>query len=754
MEFSSSALLSKPPRYYPLFVVGCGGLLASVLAFSALRKLEDQHIERSIECEESHSPIALQSAIIAHLEALRSLRLLYYSSEQVTAEEFDTFTDALMRRHKGYIAMRWLPRTGPAGAEGYCRAAATQPVEPCLAGPDPTANPFLRAAMNKARDEADIFASLPTPLYDRCGRLGLFVFEPVYEGGAVPPTVEGRREKLKGLLVGMLDIQRLVREALRDLGGHEVHSYLVGKTATGYAQCLYDSVSCSALSGPVDPQILAIADQPHSVFELDAAGQRWLLVCAPTPAYLASQQTWGPYGVLACGLLVTTLLTGYLWTLIRQPEKVQRLVQQRTAELSEANARLEKGIAQRRRAERELELTQFAVDHSGDSVFRVGPDGRFTYVNDTAVRQLGYSRQELLCMRVADIDPLFPQETWPQHWQRVKQSGSLTFESVHVSKDGRRIPVEITANHVEFDGEEHHFAFVRDITEHKRAREEQEHVMKILADTNQALDDANIELQKQNQELQDFAYVASHDLQEPLRKIEAFGDRLVSKCGGQLDEQAVDYLQRMHDAAVRMKQLINGLLAYSRVTTNAQPFEPTDLNRVVEGVLSDMEVRVEQSQATVEADPLPTIEADPLQMRQLLQNLICNALKFHSPDRKPVVKIRGELLEQPPAGQAGGILTGPLCRLCVEDNGIGFDPKYADRIFGVFQRLHTRREYDGAGVGLAICRRIVERHGGTIAVEAAEGQGARFTILLPARQDKRRICDEQEQQAHYDPDGR
>ncbi len=242
------------------------------------------------------------------------------------------------------------------------------------------------------------------------------------------------------------------------------------------------------------------------------------------------------------------------------------------------------------------------------------------------------------------------------------------------------------------------------------------------------------ELARSNTELEQFASVASHDLQEPLRKILAFGDRLQRKCGDTLDPESLDYLKRMRGAAGRMQDLINGLLNYSRVSSRAQPFERVPLSRVVSEVLTDLEARIEQAAARVEVQPLPEIDADPMQMRQLMQNLIGNALKFHRQDRLPVIRVEGVILSPQQAQERGYSRHEKLCEIAVEDNGVGFDPKHADRMFNVFQRLHSRKEFEGTGVGLAICRKIAERHGGRISAKSQLGQGARFTITLPLRQ--------------------
>jgi signal transduction histidine kinase len=234
----------------------------------------------------------------------------------------------------------------------------------------------------------------------------------------------------------------------------------------------------------------------------------------------------------------------------------------------------------------------------------------------------------------------------------------------------------------------------------------------------------NQKLEVSNREFQEFAMIASHDLQEPLRKIQMFGDKLNRKYGELLGEEGGDYLERMRTAAARGQALIQGLLAFSRVTTKAQPHVPVDLERTAREVVLDLEGRIVDVGGTVDLGPLPTVDADPLQMRQLLQNLIGNALKFRRPEEPPVVRVHAEPSNTP---------SGADCwTVEVEDNGIGFDEKYLDRIFKLFQRLHERGAYEGSGMGLAICKKIVERHGGEITARSTPGKGTRFLINLPA----------------------
>ena len=230
------------------------------------------------------------------------------------------------------------------------------------------------------------------------------------------------------------------------------------------------------------------------------------------------------------------------------------------------------------------------------------------------------------------------------------------------------------------------------------------------------------ELQRSNAALDEYASVASHDLQEPLRKILTFGDRLNASAGSSLEGDSRQHLERMLSAAARMRTLINDLLQYSQLTSKIQPFTSTDLSGIAREVIADLETAVAEAGGRVEVGELPTIDADAVQMRQLLQNLLGNALKYRRMDKPPVVKISSSS----PGSQ--------LCTIIVADNGIGFNEEHAERIFRMFERLHGRAQYEGSGIGLAICRKIVERHGGTIAATSSAGQGATFTVTLPVTQ--------------------
>ncbi len=363
------------------------------------------------------------------------------------------------------------------------------------------------------------------------------------------------------------------------------------------------------------------------------------------------------------------------------------------------------------------------LESSLDPIVTVNHEGAIAEFNRAAEQAFGYPRSKIIGTRPTEI--LFPPGMDPKERDRIERylcagEGSLLgkrSELNAVRADGETFPVEMAMTISQEHGAPVMSFFVRDISERKKAEEAQQRY--------------SAELERSNRELEQFAYVASHDLQEPLRKIRTFSDRLMVKQAERLDDDGRDCLQRMHNAAARMQSLIDGLLSLSRITTHGQHFVPVDLNAIAAEVISDLEEPIRRSEGRVETENLPTLQADPMQMRQLLQNLIANGLKFHRVDETPIVKVSGGYLRASGPGDPRREISE--CRIVVEDNGIGFEEKYADRIFGIFQRLHPRDVFEGTGIGLAICRRIAERHGGFIAAKSVPGRGSRFEITLPVR---------------------
>lgn len=390
---------------------------------------------------------------------------------------------------------------------------------------------------------------------------------------------------------------------------------------------------------------------------------------------------------------------------------LERHVEARTVELSRVKGRYES-----------------ILNSAGEGICSFDLQGKITFANPAAEAMTGWLDGELLGRTEREVFQDCRDQLGDDSAAHLADEPSRPLPTLWRRKDDTLFHVEVVRTPIEEGGR--HMGDVltfKDITERTEA--------------DGRLAEKAAELERSNAELEQFAFVASHDLQEPLRKIQAFGDRLKTRCGDDLPGASKDYLQRMQNAAARMQRLIDGLLMFSRVMTRAQPFVQVDLKKIVGEVLDDLEVSIEKTGASVEVGDLPTIDGDPVQIRQLLQNLISNAIKFQANGNAPKVEVRTRILSagRGSTGASGKteFLTRPhMCELVVEDNGIGFDEVYLNRLFVVFQRLHGRAEYDGTGIGLAICRKIATRHGGSITAQSKPGEGARFIVTLPLRQEQ------------------
>jgi PAS domain S-box-containing protein len=351
---------------------------------------------------------------------------------------------------------------------------------------------------------------------------------------------------------------------------------------------------------------------------------------------------------------------------------------------------------------------RFFVDANIVGVTIYQEDGTLIEANDYYLELIGRTREEL---EAGSLNwwSFTAAEYLPIDNQAIAAlragSPSPAYEKVYLRTDGSRVWVLIRRALLP-DGT--FAAFILDINERNQAE-------KTLAETGE-------KLAQSNRELEEFAFIASHDLQEPLRKVILFGNSLRQHLCDTPDETAENYLTRMQDAAGRMQAMINGLLDLSRVNTQGREFTPVDLNQVVGEVVDYLEARIQATIGQVNIEPLPGVMCDAVQIRALFQNLIGNALKFHQPDVPPIVRVSGTIHQT---------MGTPIAEIRVMDNGIGFE--HAQRIFQPFQQLHGRSEYEGTGLGLAICQKIVERHHGTIEVESTPGKGSTFIIRLPSR---------------------
>lgn len=421
-------------------------------------------------------------------------------------------------------------------------------------------------------------------------------------------------------------------------------------------------------------------------------------------------------------------------------EILERRVQERTAQLQQVNQQLQQEIKTRQLLEHQLrsseaEIRRFfsamtdivlIVDRQADNIEIAPTQPDRLYPTDTNIINLMIEE-----FYGSQGEAFLSQINWALNTQQITNFVYSLMINNHQK-------IWFSANITPIN--DNTVAWVaRDITQRKQLEEALHNLTKKLEErtvelvkTNECLEQEILERQKaqsnledfaeqlkiKNQELQEFVYVASHDLQEPLRKIQTFSDRIIKKYNDVLDEKGQDYIQRMQNATTRMQQLINDLLALSRISSQQKPFVKVDLNLIMEEVISDLETRIEEVKGTITFNQLPIIESDPTLMRQLWQNLISNALKFHQENLPPIIEIKSEIIHQD-------------CQIMIKDNGIGFDEKYKERIFRVFERLNPRNHYEGTGIGLSICRKIIERHHGIIKVNSQLGKGSTFIVKLP-----------------------
>jgi PAS domain S-box-containing protein len=355
----------------------------------------------------------------------------------------------------------------------------------------------------------------------------------------------------------------------------------------------------------------------------------------------------------------------------------------------------------------------------------MGPDAKFIYVNDLACRSLGYTRDELLTMAVPDIDPDFPVDVWPDHWNRMREQRTMRFESHHKKKDGTIFPVEITANFVEYDGQEYNCAFARDITERKVAEQMREVLMQ--------------QLRQRNDELQSIVFTTAHDLRSPLVNIAGFAGELEkglqkleeTLAGQKLTKQAakdIEYLIKtdiaeslgfVRSGSHHMDMLLNGLMRLSVVGAASIELAAVDMNDVFDSIIEGLQYQINENTIDISVPKdLPNCMGDFAMLTQVFGNLIDNAIKYRHPDRAAVIEI-------------GASIQDDTVEYTVADNGIGIDSPHLEKVFELFHRLHPRQEQDGQGLGLTIVRRILDRLGGTARIESVPDRGTTVYVRLP-----------------------
>jgi two-component system, LuxR family, sensor kinase FixL len=364
------------------------------------------------------------------------------------------------------------------------------------------------------------------------------------------------------------------------------------------------------------------------------------------------------------------------------------------------------------------------INNAVDGIISINDRGIMEMINPAAAKLFGYDKEELIGRNVNVLMPEPEKSEHDGYIDRYKHTGKKKIigigrEVTGKRKDGSSFPLNLSVSEIQLRDRKIFTGIIHDLSAQKMAEEQ---LRRYASD-----------LERSNKELEDFAYVSSHDLQEPLRKIQAFGSMLINEEVEKLSDEGKDYVDRMLNAASRMQKLINDLLTFSRITSKKDPYIKVDLNIILKEVLTDLEIAIKESGAIIEFSPLPNIEADATQIRQLFQNFISNALKFRKENEAPIIKIYSKTIQK--KAHLTSTPGDEMIEIYFKDNGIGFNEKYLDKIFNIFQRLENKK-YEGSGIGLAICRKIAARHGGNITAQSTPGKGSTFIVTLSVKQIK------------------
>ena len=578
--------------------------------------------------------------------------------------------------------------------ETYYTALCVEPLENTEISPgyDLGSDPVFRSALEASLSTTMVTATEPVALGPgNRGQRVLFVVQPVFENAPL-------LKQVRGFALAVVRLQTMLNKKLT-LFGRMQPSVVIGlyHLKTGEAPQLLAASPLPDLLSPIAPDGSLSGDAAglHAVFPLFAFGRAYALVVKPGRVFLAANPTWAGWFTLLVGFFVTAVLSVFIGVLNNRRAYLETQVGARTAELQEQRQQLEDVIVGTHVGtwQWNIQTGGFIVNecwaeiigYRFDEIFPVSLEKVKEFVHPEDLPRLEQALDDTL----QGLKPLYDCQYRMQRrdgcWVWVQDLGRV----MQRSSAGK--PLRMSGTHA-------------DITE----RKESERVVK----------ETLVELKRSNSELEHFAYVASHDLQEPLRMVVSYLQLIKRRYIGRLDADADEFIGFAVDGAQRMQSLINDLLAYSRVGTRGNPFAPTDCSDAVHRALANLQMILAETGAQIDCGQLPTVLADSSQLVQLFQNLVGNALKYRGSET-PRIAIGAELRENEWLFSVG-------------DNGIGIEPRYFERIFVIFQRLHSRSQHSGTGIGLAVCKKIVERHGGIIWVSSEPGTGSTFYFTIPA----------------------
>jgi PAS domain S-box-containing protein len=671
----------------------------TVFAFSRADGLHDRREAFSTLTARDQQSIA-ESLNGLH-RRLTQLGGLFAASESVTPEEFETFVSVAFPRRLQVDDVRWAPRVPNARDAGsmerytYSGEVGNEvTVYPLL--PDSPAGDGIATSVTGIDMQEILDAAIAgQPVIARLARHGepdtvehvgdaghtLVIAAPAFTSRAVPDNPADRRRNLSGLALCRVDLTTLLSQVTEHRGTDYV---LHVDVAAGDRR--------HALFG-APPREGASLDTTHT---LALGGLDLRFTYTATPSFLNRHQDWLSWLTLVVGLAFIALLNALTLLSTARADLVQRLVDRKTEEVEDLSRNL-----------------VLILDSAADGIIGIGPDGLATMVNPAAASLLGYTPEELTGTLIHDV--IHPVDSQGRPHSRAdcpmvsktREASLRNGVEPFRRKDGTSFTAEYSSEPM-FDEAGSLLGVVtvfRDITERQQAHAERERFI--------------TELSRANEELERFAFAASHDLQEPLRLISNFNALLARRYGDSLDEAGHSYIQHSIQAAERMQALISDLLAYSRLNHDTEPrHADVPLGDVAGDAIRNLQAAIDRANADITLDALPTLRGNRAQLTQLMQNLIGNAIKYHEPGASVAVSITAQD-------------DGEAWRIGIADNGIGIAPQYREQIFQPFKRLHAKDEYSGTGMGLAICRKIIESHGGVLWVEESQTGGSLFLFTLP-----------------------
>ena len=748
----SSLKATDAPRMRVLFPVAAIGLLLSLSGFFIADSVEQQRIDASFAADAQNIAASVSRSVDDVANHLRAIEAFYHGSELVSRAAFAEFSRALVADSQSVQALEWIPRVTDdrrsefeaAGiADGLVNFEFTEHsprgelvrrsvntdyfpvyfVEPATGneaalGFDLASNPVrLKTLSQSMQTRTPLMTAKITLVQEGTEPEAVLVFWPVYrqaEEFSSLSTDNGPAADFEGFALGVFRIGDLLRQSLGYLNKNSHEVFLFDQSADQGAQFLVTNRGSAALTGRSDdgssPERISLGSISTGLYrsiQIEVVGRQWLVVTRATAGFLDSQRSGAAIGLLIAGLLVTGMMCGRVIarqrTFLRQldlHQSLEREVDKRTAELKQATVDLSHSES----------LYRAMVTEMREGYIVINRQGEIEAFNPAAESIFGYAAERVIGQQLTILMPRGIRDIHPQYVGGYKaEPGSAATEMgggrvlTGLRADGGEVELNITVSPFVLDGKGLIAGLVRDVTEERRDQREKAAYAAAL--------------ERSNTELEQFAYVASHDLQEPLRMINSYLQLIRRRYSDELDEQADKWIDYAVEGSNRMKVLIQDLLSYSRIASEAEELMPIELDEVMRSVLHDLGSFIDEQNAVVTFDPLPKIMGDFNQLLQLLVNLISNGMKYCDAERAPNIHVSAER-------------DGDNWRIQVSDNGIGIEDRFFVKIFTIFQRLHGRSEYSGTGIGLAICKRIVEHHGGRIWLTSIPGEGTQFFFIV------------------------